>query len=64
MFKKIDSRLKGNIISRTRRTPFRSALVAPAIPDFGRIVNAGHVQGFGVDIPISSREKLGRHAAA
>ena len=62
LFKKVDSRLKGHIAAELDVTPFRSALMAPAIPDFGRIVNDGHVQGFGVDRPISIAEKLGRHA--
>ncbi|MBD9487899.1 four-carbon acid sugar kinase family protein [Ensifer sp. ENS11] len=62
LFKKIDSRLKGHIAAELDIIPFRSALVAPAIPDFGRMVRAGHVQGFGVDTPISIAEKLGRHA--
>lgn len=62
LFKKVDSRLKGHIEAELDVTPFRSALMAPAIPDFGRIVKAGHVQGFGVDVPISIAEKLGRHA--
>lgn len=42
---------------------FHSALVAPAIPAFGRVVTSGRVQGFGVDAPISVAERLGRHAA-
>jgi uncharacterized protein YgbK (DUF1537 family) len=63
LFKKVDSRLKGHIIAELDVTPFASALVAPAIPEFGRIVKAGHVQGFGIDIPISIAEKLGSHAA-
>lgn len=61
LFKKVDSRLKGHIAAELDVTPYRSALMAPAIPDFGRIVNDGHVQGFGVDRPISIAEKLGRH---
>lgn len=63
LFKKVDSRLKGHIEAELDVTPFRSALMAPAIPDFGRIVKAGHVQGFGVDTPISIAATLGRHAA-
>ncbi|NVD43068.1 four-carbon acid sugar kinase family protein [Ensifer sp. HO-A22] len=61
LFKKIDSRLKGHIEAELDVTPFRSALIAPAIPDFGRIVKEGRVQGFGVDTPISISETLGRH---
>ncbi len=63
LFKKIDSRLKGHIAAELDATPFRSALVAPAIPAFGRVVKEGHVQGFGVDTPLSIAEVLGRHAA-
>ncbi|OOG69716.1 Hrp-dependent type III effector protein [Sinorhizobium sp. A49] len=62
LFKKIDSRLKGHIAAELDVIPFRSALVSPAIPDFGRMVKAGRVQGFGVDAPILIAEKLGRHA--
>lgn len=62
IFKKVDSRLKGNIEAELDATPFARALVAPAIPDFGRIVVAGHVRGFGVDAPIPVAERLGRHA--
>lgn len=63
LFKKIDSRLKGHIADELDATPFRSALVAPAIPAFGRVVKDGHVQGFGVDAPLSIADVLGRHAA-
>lgn len=62
LFKKVDSRLKGHIEAELDVTPFRSAVMAPAIPDFGRIVKAAHVEGFGVDVPISIAEKLGKHA--
>jgi len=62
LFKKIDSRLKGHIAAELDVTPFRSALVAPAIPSFGRIVQNGEVQGFGITSPISIHECLGRHA--
>ena len=53
LFKKVDSRLKGHIAAELDAMPFRSALVAPAIPAFGRVVRNGHVQGFGVETPIS-----------
>ncbi len=62
LFKKIDSRLKGHIAAELDVTPFETALVAPAIPSFGRIVRQGLVQGFGITSPISIRECLGRHA--
>ena len=62
LFKKVDSRLKGHIAVELDGMPFRSALVAPAIPAFGRYVAGGCVRGFGVDEPISVHERLGRHA--
>ena len=63
LFKKVDSRLKGHIQPELDAMSYRSALVAPAIPTFGRIVKDGCVTGFGVDTPISVAEKLGPHAA-
>jgi uncharacterized protein YgbK (DUF1537 family) len=62
LFKKIDSRLKGNIAAELDVTPFNLALVAPAIPDFGRIVAAGHIEGFGIDIALKIADALGIHA--
>ncbi|EUB98602.1 type III effector Hrp-dependent outer protein [Rhizobium sp. CF080] len=62
LFKKIDSRLKGNIAAELDATPFRLALVAPAIPDFGRNVRTGHVEGFGLDKPLNVADALGVHA--
>lgn len=62
LFKKVDSRLKGHIAHELDVMSFRVAMVAPAIPEFGRIVSNGMVSGFGVHVPISVREKLGRHA--
>lgn len=61
LFKKVDSRLKGNIAAELDAIPFIRALVAPAIPEFGRIVEAGCVTGFGIDIAIVVAERLGRH---
>jgi len=63
LFKKVDSRLKGNIIAELDAIPFSRALVAPAIPEFDRIVENGAVRGFGVDTPIVIADKLGSHAA-
>jgi len=63
LFKKVDSRLKGNIVAELDATPFNQALVAPAIPEFGRIVEDGYVTGFGVEIPIVIADRLGAHAA-
>jgi uncharacterized protein YgbK (DUF1537 family) len=62
LFKKVDSRLKGHIAAELDVTPFRLALMAPAIPEFGRVVRGGHVTGFGVEVPVPVAEKLGRHA--
>lgn len=63
LFKKVDSRLKGHIAAEMDAIFYRRALVAPAIPDFGRIVIGGAVSGFGVESAISVRERLGAHAA-
>ncbi|CAH0342958.1 four-carbon acid sugar kinase family protein [Rhizobium sp. CECT 9324] len=63
LFKKVDSRLKGHIAAELDAMSFRSALAAPAIPAFGRVVKDSCVTGFGVDTPISIAEKLGHHAA-
>lgn len=63
LFKKVDSRLKGNIVAELDAIAFSRALVAPAIPEFDRIVENGLVRGFGVDTPIVIAEKLGSHAA-
>lgn len=62
IFKKVDSRLKGNIKAELSALPFTRALVAPAIPDFDRIVQDGCVMGFGVDRPIPVAVVLGRYA--
>lgn len=63
LFKKVDSRLKGHIVAELDAISYRAALVAPAIPAFGRIVADGCVSGFGVDAPISVAARLGPHAA-
>ena len=64
LFKKIDSRLKGNIAAELEPLGGRGLLVLPAIPDFGRIVRGGALQGFGADRPIPVRAALGRYGAA
>lgn len=51
VFKKIDSRLKGNIAAELSAIG-GPLLVLPAIPDFGRIVVDGSVQGFGTEDPV------------
>lgn len=56
IFKKIDSRLKGNVGAETAALAealgFSRILVAPAIPDQGRFTVNGHVTGRGVDAPL------------
>lgn len=59
IFKKVDSRLKGNVAAEVAALAHRRMLVAPAIPEFGRIVSEGRVTGFGVEKPIPVREVLG-----
>lgn len=63
VFKKIDSRLKGNIVAELDATPFNRALVAPAIPEFERIVEGGRIAGFGIETPIAIADRFGSHAA-
>lgn len=63
VFKKVDSRLKGHVAAELDPLTYRMALVAPAIPAFGRVVQDGQVRGFGVESPITIAERLGRHAA-
>lgn len=62
LFKKVDSRLKGHISVELDAFSYARALVAPAIPAFGRVVRQGHVEGFGVAAPISVAAALGSHA--
>ncbi|WP_193334624.1 four-carbon acid sugar kinase family protein [Devosia beringensis] len=62
LFKKVDSRLKGNIAAELDAIPFNRALVVPAIPAFDRWVRDGRLGGFGVDQPIDIAARLGRHA--
>lgn len=59
LFKKIDSRLKGNVAAELAALPFRQALVAPAIPAFGRVVQAGRLKGFGIAASIEVTVALG-----
>ncbi|MFK4810206.1 four-carbon acid sugar kinase family protein [Devosia sp. ZW T5_3] len=62
VFKKIDSRLKGNIAAELDAIPHGSSLVVPAIPAFGRWVRKGQLGGFGLDEPIDVAARLGTHA--
>lgn len=64
VFKKIDSRLKGNIAAELDVIPFHRALVIPAIPAFGRWVRNGRLAGFGVAEPIDIATRIGHHAAS
>lgn len=56
VFKKIDSRLKGNIGAETAAIAdafgFAAIRVAPAVPEQGRVTRRGAVAGRGVDVPI------------
>jgi uncharacterized protein YgbK (DUF1537 family) len=62
LFKKVDSRLKGNIEAELDALPHRRALVIPAIPAFGRWMREGMLGGFGVTEPIDIALRLGHHA--
>lgn len=62
LFKKIDSRLKGNIAAELDAISYRRMLVVPAIPAFGRRSQGGLLSGFGIDAPIDIRSRLGTHA--
>lgn len=63
LFKKVDSRLKGNIAAELDAIPYGQSLVVPAIPAFGRWMNNGRIGGFGVAEPVVVADRLGRHAA-
>lgn len=63
LFKKIDSRLKGNVSAELDAIAYRRALVAPAIPSFGRVVKDANIDGFGVAAPISIGSALKHHAS-
>lgn len=62
IFKKVDSRLKGNIAAELAALQPSRLFVAPAIPAFGRIVRDGLVSGFGIDTPLSVAAALGDFA--
>jgi uncharacterized protein YgbK (DUF1537 family) len=59
VFKKVDSRLKGHPGAETQAMLLalgrRRVLAAPAVPDLGRIVRDGCIEGFGVAAPIAVR---------
>ncbi|MDP3342161.1 four-carbon acid sugar kinase family protein [Frigidibacter sp.] len=60
LFKKIDSRLKGNLAAEVARlAPLRpAALACPAIPRLGRLVKNGALIGAGVTEPLSVATRL------
>ena len=62
LFKKIDSRLKGNIAAELDAIGAEHALVVPAIPAFARWVRNQYLGGFGVAEPIDIAKSLGRYA--
>jgi D-threonate/D-erythronate kinase len=64
VFKKVDSRLKGNIAAELDAVPHLRSLMIPAIPAFGRWVKGGRLGGFGVVEPIDIASRLGHHAGA
>lgn len=59
IFLKIDSRLKGNLISNLKALGDNNLLIAPAIPAFGRTVSNGVLTGLGIESPINIASKLG-----
>lgn len=63
LFKKIDSRLKGNIAAELDAFPMAPLLVVPALPEFQRIQKDRAVSGFGVSDPLPIEPALGRHGA-
>ena len=63
VFKKVDSRLKGNIAAELDALSFTRGLAIPAIPAFGRWSRGGKLGGFGVADPIDIAARLGPHAA-
>jgi uncharacterized protein YgbK (DUF1537 family) len=62
LFKKVDSRLKGNVAAELSAFPPGQVLAVPALPEFGRIVRRGAVSGFGVAEPIAIAARLGRES--
>ncbi|MCB6179718.1 hypothetical protein LHP98_16475 [Rhodobacter sp. Har01] len=62
LFKKVDSRLKGNIAAELAAFPEGPVLAVPALPEFGRVVTGGAVRGWGIAPPIAVAAALGRPA--
>lgn len=63
VMKKIDSRLKGHVAAELSVLDPAHMLVAPAIPEFGRVTRDGCVTGHGVETPLSVAAVLGDLAA-
>lgn len=63
LFKKVDSRLKGNIAAELAAFAPGPVLAVPALPEFGRVVKGGAVCGWGVAQPVAVAPVLGRAAA-
>ena len=62
VFKKVDSRLKGHVAAEAelvgRLTGRNRMLVAPAIPEFGRMVRHGQLRGHGIAQPVDIAKLL------
>ena len=62
IFKKVDSRLKGNIVHELNGLIGDSGAVdmlcSSAIPEMGRVCVDGHLRGEGIDAPIAVAERL------
>jgi uncharacterized protein YgbK (DUF1537 family) len=63
LFKKVDSRLKGNVEAELGAFATGRLAMLPAIPEFGRVVEGGQIRGFGIDQPIDIAGILGGLAA-
>lgn len=63
VFKKVDSRLKGHVAAELAPLAPERLLVAPALPEFGRLTRDGMLGGFGVAAPIAIAPLLGELAA-
>lgn len=63
LFKKIDSRLKGNIAAEVSALAavrgLGRVLICPAIPDLGRKVRSGALEGTGVPVPLPVAATVG-----
>lgn len=64
VLKKVDSRLKGNVASETaavaRAFGLSRLVAALAVPEQGRFVRDGKIEGAGLAVPIDVRERLPR----